>query len=548
MLLPSPHADSDNWTLTTPAVRSPRGAVAAQHRLAARAGAAQLDAGGNAVDAIVATAYALNAVEPWMCGLGGSGFMVIWLAREQRAVALDFQGTLAEAIRLADYPVDPSRPKTPMGFPGVVDDANIAGYRSITVPGAVAGLDQALTRFGSRPRAEVMAPAIALAERGLQVDWFTTLQIALCARTLSRDPTSAAIYLPDGHPAAPESRLRIPQLADTLTEIAAGGADTFYRGELATKIVADLQAGGSRLSRDDLAGYTVREYTPMMATHRGYTLYTPGEASGGLRQREMLAHAETAMPVPPARPTPATWVAYAEALEACWRQHKIRTGVLAPSAGHRDHSDGENGACTSSMSAVDAEGNMVALTYTLLNRFGSGVTLPQTGMLMNDSVSYFDPRPGYPTTMAGGKRINSSNMCPTVAVKDGEARFSVGASGGNLIMPAVTQVAALMMDFGMSLEEAVHHPRLDASHRGSIRVDPRLDAATLAALESRFALEIAQQRVFPKLYACVSGVARDPASGECVGLSDPTQPIGGGATPAPFQLDPLADTPPEVRP
>ncbi|WIX32407.1 gamma-glutamyltransferase [Salinicola sp. JS01] len=561
MILPSPHADSDNWTLTTAPVRSPRGAVAAQHRLAARAGAAQLEAGGNAVDAIVATAYALNAVEPWMCGLGGSGFMVIWLAREQRAVALDFQGTLPGAIRLTDYPVDPARPKTPMGFPGVVDDANIAGYRSITVPGAVAGLDHALTRFGSRPRAEVMAPAITLAERGLHVDWFTTLQIALCARTLARDATSAAIYLPGGHPATPESRLRIPQLADTLREIAAGGAETFYRGKLAKQIVADLQAGGSRLSHEDLAGYAVREYAPMLAEHRGYTLYTPGEASGGLRQREMLAHAGAAMPAPPARPTPATWVAYAEALEACWRQHKIRTGVLPPSAGedvnggnanggyvNGESVDGEHGACTSSMSAVDADGNMVALTYTLLNRFGSGVTLPTTGMLMNDSVSYFDPRPGYPTTMAGGKRINSSNMCPTVAVKDGEARFSVGASGGNLIMPAVTQVAALMMDFGMSLEEAMQHPRLDASHRGSIRVDPRFDAATLAALESRFTLEIAQSLVFPKLYACVSGVARDPESGECVGLGDPTQPIGGGATPAPFQLDPLTDTAPEVRP
>ena len=94
----------------------------------------------------------------------------------------------------------------------------------------------------------------------------------------------------------------------------------------------------------------------------------------------------------------------------------------------------------------------------------------------------------------------------------------------------------------------MHHPRLDASHRGSIRVDPRFDAPTLAALESRFTLEIAQSLVFPKLYACVSGVARDPASGECVGLNDPTHPIGGGATPAPFQLDPLADTAPEVRP
>ncbi|GHB11996.1 gamma-glutamyltransferase family protein [Salinicola rhizosphaerae] len=543
------HADIDNWTLTTPAARSTRGVVASQHRVAARAGAAQLDAGGNAIDAIVATAYALNAVEPWMCGLGGAGFMVIWLAKEKRAVALDFQGTLPGGIRLEDYPVDPERPRTPMGFPGVIDNANIEGYRSITVPGAVAGLDHALSRFGSRSRREVMTPAIQLAERGLFVDWFTSLQIGVCARTLARDPVSAAIYLPGGHPATPESRLKIPRLAETLDDIAEGGAESFYRGALAEKIVADLQAGGSRISCDDFAAYEVFEYAPMAAEHRGYTLYTPGEVSGGLRQREMLAHTLKAMPTPPETPTAESWLAYAEALEACWRQHKIRNGVLAPTDGHTDgHTDGENGACTSSMSSVDAEGNMVALTYTLLNRFGSGVTLPSTGMLMNDSVSYFDPRPGYPTTMAGGKRINSSNMCPTVAVKADEARFSVGASGGNLIMPAVTQVAALMMDFDMSVETAVHHPRLDASFRGSIRVDPRFDPATLSRLGERFALEIAQQTVFPKLYACVSAVARDPLSGECTGLNDPTQPVGGGAAPAPFEIESLGDAGPVVRP
>lgn len=536
-----PHRDRDNWLLTTPAVRSTRGAVASQHRMAAQAGAAQLDAGGNAIDAIIATAYALNAVEPWMCGLGGAGFMLIWLAKERRAVALDFQGVLAGDTRLEDYPVDPALPATPMGFPGVVDNANIEGYRSITVPGAVAGLDHALARFGSKPRADVMAPAIALAERGLHVDWFTSLQIGVCARTLARDPISSAIYLPGGHPATPESRLRIPNLADTLREIAENGADTFYRGALAEKIVGDLQAGGSRISREDLAAYEVFEYTPMAAEHRGYTLYTPGEVSGGLRQREMLAHAREAMPTPPETPTPETWLVYAEALEQCWKRHKLRNGVLT-------ETDGEQGACTSSMSSVDAEGNMVALTYTLLNRFGSGVTLPSTGMLMNDSVSYFDPRPGYPTTMEGGKRINSSNMCPTVAVKGGEARFSVGASGGNLIMPAVTQVAALMMDFDMNLEDAVHHPRLDASYRGSVRVDPRFDPETLAKLGEHFELEIAQQLVFPKLYACVSAVSRDPESGECIGINDPTQPIGGGAAPAPFQIEPLGDDEPVVRP
>ena len=519
-----PNAAVETWRLSKPAVVSGDGAVAAQHRLAAEAGAAMLHAGGNAVDAIVACAFALTACEPWMCGIGGSGFLVAWDARDRRAVALDFQGVLPAGIDPADYPPDPTLPPTHMGFPTVVDNANVEGYPSITVPGAVAGLAHALDRHGTKSLAEVLAPAIAIAEAGAPVTWFTTLQVALCARVLARDPISAAIYLPGGHPIPPETRLRIPGLADTLRAIAAGGADAFYRGALAERIAADLRAGGSKIDAGDLAAYRVEEIEPMVAEHRGHRLYTCGLISGGLRQKDFLADTAARFPQMPPRPTPETWLAYAQALDTAWKAHKLRNGVVT-----------EQGACTSSMSAVDADGTMVALTYTLLNRFGSGVTLPQTGILMNDSVSYFDPRPGYRTTMAGGKRINSSNMCPTVAVRDGEAVFAVGASGGDLIMPATTQVAALMMDFGMSLEDAVHHPRLDASFRGAVRADPRLGDETLALLRAAYdRVEIAQLTVYPKLYACVSGVARDPATGTCTGINDPSQPIGDAAAPAPF--------------
>ena len=517
------NSDVENWSVTTPAAKSEKGVVASQHRFAAEAGAAMLHQGGNAVDAIVACAYALNAVEPWMCGIGGSGFAVIWLAKEQRAVALDFQGTLPRAINLADYPPDPDLPPTPMGFPTVVDNANVEGYKSVTVPGAVAGLNHALSHFGTLELAQVMDPAIQLAESGTSLDWFSMLQISLCARVLARDPVSASIYLPGGYPLMSEQRLKIPNLAGTLREIAQTGTQGFYRGALAKRIVADLQAGGSRIDLADLADYEVQEFAPMETTHRGHTLYTCGDTSGGLRQREMLAHTAGALPQMPRTPTPETWYAYGAALDACWKAHKIRNGVIT-----------EQGACTSSMSAVDSDGNMVAMTYTLLNRFGSGVTLPSTGMILNDSVSYFDPRSGFPTTMEGGKRINSSNMCPTVAVQDGQARFAIGASGGNLIMPAVTQVAALMMDFGISLEEAVHHPRIDAQFTGTLRADPRLGEAVIATLRETWQVELAQQMVYPKLYACVSAVARDPQSGVCTGVNDPLQPIGGAAASAAF--------------
>jgi gamma-glutamyltranspeptidase/glutathione hydrolase len=233
----------------------------------------------------------------------------------------------------------------------------------------------------------------------------------------------------------------------------------------------------------------------------------------------MLAHLSKIMPAPPARPTADTWAAYAEALEVAWRAHRARNGTLA-----------EVGASTSALAAADAEGNMVAITYTILDHFGSGVTLPDLGVVMNNGVSYFDPRPGLPTTMEGGKRINSSNMCPTVAVRDGAAEFSVGASGGDLIMPCVSQIAALMLDFDYTLEEAFHSPRLDASHRGSVRADPRLGKAVLDRLAGTYRIDVAPNTVMPKQYACPSGVART-VDGEFVGMGDPWLPDSGAAAP-----------------
>ncbi len=515
----------EQWTVEKKAVSSKSGVVAAQHHLAARAGASMLASGGNAVDAAVAAAFALTAVEPWMCGLGGSGYAVVWNAEDQSAHVLDFQGVLPAAMDPADYPLDPEVPESIMGFPGVIDRRNVIGYGSITVPGAVKGLSQALARFGRLGLDTVLAPAVQLAERGLPCDWFTTLQIALSASDLARDPAAAAIYLPNGAPAAPEQFLPLGQLADTLKALAGNGPDIFYKGIIGERICADLKAGGSRIDPDDLAAYEVLEHASLSAGHRGAAVHTAGPTSGGPRLIETLEHISAGLD--PAEGISAqSWKVYADGLNKAWRSHKGRIGRAT-----------EVGGCTSHLSAVDSEGNMVALTYTLLNRFGSCSVLPQTGILMNNSVSYFDPRPGFPTTMAGRKRINASNMCPTIATRDGEAIFAIGASGANYIMPCTTQIAALMLDFGLSLEEAVNHPRIDASDRGSIRVDPRMGDDVIAELSQHFEIEVAQLLVFPKLYSCPSGVSRDPATGIVHGINDPSQPIGGAAVAAPFVLD-----------
>ena len=517
--------DVEQWVVSKPAVTSEAGVVAAQHMLAARAGAGMLAEGGNAVDAAVAAAFALGVVEPWMCGLGGSGYVVVWQAAEQRAHVLDFQGMLPAAITGDDYPLDPDVPDSIMGFPGVVDRQNEIGYRSITVPGAVAGLSAALERFGRFGLDRVLMPAITLAERGLPCSWFTTLQAALAMPDLRRDPVASEVYLPDGVPPQPERYLPLGQLGETLRILAEDGPDTFYRGSIAERMVADLQAGGSCIDSDDLAAYEVLAEEALSGEHRSAYLHTAGPTSGGPRLLDALDHIARHLQ-PETGIGPASWKVYADALNHAWRNHKRRIGRAT-----------EVGGCTSHLSAVDSEGNMVALTYTLLGRFGACVVLPSTGILMNNAVSYFDPRPGLPTSMQGRMRINASNMCPVIATRDGEAIFALGASGANYIMPCTTQIAALMLDFGLTLDEAVHHPRIDASDRGSIRVDPRLGNDVLTALGQNFLLETAQLLVFPKLYACPSGVSRDPATGFCHGVNDPSQPIGAAAAAAPFQMD-----------
>ena len=526
--------DTEHWRLSKAATRHPDGMVSAQSILAARAGAAMLDQGGNAVDAAIAAGLALGVVEPWMCGLGGSGLMVIWLASEKRAVTLDFQGVLAKATNFADYPVDPDLPQTLMGFPTVKGNANIEGYRAITVPGAAAGFERALRKWGTLPLSTVAAPAIALAQGGVEATWFTTLQVALASSVLTKDPISRTVYMPGGHPIAPEASMMIPGLAETLTRYAEGGAEAFYQGDLAKDIVADLNAGGATIAVDDLAAYEVLEAPAHTQAHRGATAHVMGDVSGGTRLRDFLAYSANHIPTPPSKPTPDTWQHYANGLNTAFRAHNVRIGR-----------ETEKGSCTSHLSTADKDGNMVALTHTLLNRFGAGVTLPRTGLLMNNAVSYFDPRPNWPTSMAPCKRINASNMCPIVVTHNERAVFALGASGGNHIMPAVAQVTALMLDFGMSLEDAMNHPRLDASDRASVRADPALGQAVLNALAQDHTLEIAQRLVFPKLYACVSAVAAE--GGVWSGVNDPSQPSGGSSGPAPFTHNQVASSQKDVR-
>ena len=261
----------ERWVVRKPALSSRAGVVATQHQAASEAGAGVLAAGGNAVDAAIAASVALAAVEPWMSGLGGGGYMLVLPAGAARAWAVSFGMVAPGALEPADYPLTGAAGADMFGWPAVLEDRNLRGPLAVAVPGQVAGLALARERFGTWRWPDLLAPACALAERGMEIDWHATLAIAATAPELAQDPGCAATYLADGYPQAtpwtgPAPRIRLGRLAETLRRLAEAGPEDFYRGEIARAICADMAALGGRLAAADLADYRAHvEEAPCVA-------------------------------------------------------------------------------------------------------------------------------------------------------------------------------------------------------------------------------------------------------------------------------------------
>src|SRR5262245_24664162 len=503
------------------AVISPRGVVAAQSRLAAAAGASVLAAGGNAVDAAVATGFATGVVEPWMNGLGGGGFMVVAKADGSPPQVVDFAMVAPAALDPADYPLAGATAQALFSWPSVKEDRNLKGYHSIAVPGQVDGMRLALERFGSIGWRQALEPAIALAERGLPLDWYATLSITVAARELSEFATARMVYLPDGLPPVPPvegaGHLPLGSLARTLRRLAEAGARDFYEGEVAAALLRDLEKGGSRISATDLRGYRASVVPALDVAYRGFGVAAVPGLSGGPTLADVLGRLTASLHDTKlaAGPSPAAYAAYAEAFAAAYATRLERLGEAAPAP-----------TCTTHLSVVDRHGNMTALTQTLLSRFGSKVVLPETGILMNNGILWFDPRPGRPNSIAPGRRP-LANMCPVIVRRDGTPWFALGASGGRRIMPAVAQVLSLLVDYGMTLEEAFHQPRLDVSGEGRAILDERLPAEVERAVAALMPVLREPTSVYPVQFACPSAVLRDPATGLHHGMGEIASPWAG---------------------
>jgi gamma-glutamyltranspeptidase/glutathione hydrolase len=489
-----------NWVVRKPVAASRGGVVAAQNGVAAAIGAEMLAAGGSAVDAVVATAFALAVREPWNSGLGGIGFMVVHPPGGGRAEVVDFGPIAPAALDPASFKLTGESITELFTWPRVEGDRNMHGPLSFAVPSAVRGYALAVERFGRTPWRDLVAPAVALARQGLPVDWWVTLKTANAAEDLRRYDESRRVWLPGGlPPVCPPNgeppALGLGRLADTLARLAEYGPDDFYRGEIAAAIADDVREGGGVLSAEDLAQCRARLVPSLEIPYRGYGLH----AARGLTAAPTLANVLDRLGGKrfPQAPDAVYFETLIDALQQAYHARLEGLGDVEPA--------GES--CTTHITAIDREGGIAALNTTLLSSFGSRYVLPQTGILVNNGVMWFDPRPGHPNSLAPGKRA-LTNMCPLIGARDGRPRFGVGASGGRRILAAVVQLASFIVDFAMTPEEAAHHPRIDVSGESGIAIDRRLGEVIRERLATRPGAALVEHTVWPSRFACPNLVLR----------------------------------------
>ena len=525
-----------------PAVTGINGAVASAHPLASLAGLRMLQQGGNAIDAAVATAAALNVVEPYMSGAGGVGYMVIKSAdNTDSPVVLDYIGRAPAAA-------------TPEMFPD--EDTKNTGIRSPLVPGALGGWLKALERFGSMDRASVFAPAIAYARDGFSVT-IKNHQFMSSSRDKLREwTTSSAAYLHDGETPLPGSILKQPDLARTFETIVEGGAEPFYQGDIAKEIARFSQENGGLITEDDLGTYTPEWQEPISTTYRGFTVFCPSLPCSGMQYLQALNlveafemgameqngadyihHLAEAMKIAvadrttyaPITSSPVDMLISKE--YAAERRELLDPAQAAFSGGDRYTStkapeEIRPGSIESIMKestthfcAADAAGNVVSCTQTLGGGFGSGVVHGNTGLSLNNFANWFDLDPESPNLIAPGKKVE---MClsPSQIWRDGEFAMTVGTPGSFGIMQTTPQMIMNLIDHGFSIQAAIEAPRFKVLRGTLLPVESRMDPEVLAELERR-GHEVDVLEAWTPFFGGGQGILRDPESGALFGGADP---------------------------
>jgi len=558
------------------------GVVAVSHPAAAAAGARMLAAGGNAAAAAAAVQFALNVVEPQSSGIGGGGFMMIYLAKTGETVIVDSRERAPAAARADQF--------APDGLPMPFALASTSGL-AVGVPGTLRGVDTALKRWGTQPLAATLAPAIELAGRGFRVNRFLAEDIANDDGRTALQAETAAVFRPGGVPLAEGDWLVQPDLAKTLKLIAAKGPNAFYRGPLARAIVKAQQrargelgeAGRGRMTTADLARYDVAIRTPLMGHYRGWTLATmPPPSSGGLTMLETLGLLER-FPLGDAAQgygfgSAKTLHAMIEAMRLAFADRAVwigdddaapvpRTGLLHPdyvaarsaliqSDGRMDTPQAGDptpwepaarpapatraraeSPHTTHFAVVDRWGNVVTYTSTIEYTWGSGIMVPGYGFLLNNELTDFNFAPtadaaaGNPgaNDVAPGKRPRSS-MAPTMLFRDGKPVYAYGSPGGATIINSVLNVTLNLVDHGMTLQQAIDAPRLSVTHAagrvscegGQAFMQPGFGLAAQEALRrlGHAGLGEAGTDDCGQTIGSVQAVSLDPATGGQDGAAD----------------------------
>ena len=492
-------------------VLSKGGMVSVQDRIAAEVGRDILVRGGNAVDAAVATGFALAVTHPQAGNLGGGGFMLINIAKTGEVIAVDFR-EMAPAGASRDMYLGPD---------GEVDN-KLAQYSHLSagVPGTVMGMLDALEAYGTMTRRQVMGPAIRLASKGFKMSPVLAESLENNKDQLSVDPSTIDYFL--GRKAG--ERFTQKDLAQTLRRIRDEGANGFYKGKTADLIVAEMESGGGVITHDDLAGYKTVIRKPVTGTYKGYDIYAMSPpSSGGVHVVQML-NILSGFDLQADGHNSAAYLhkliesmrrAYADRskylgdpdfvdvpvteLTAQSYASDLRSGIdLTAASKSSDILPGAElpyeSVNTTHYSVIDKEGNAVSVTYTLNFSYGSGYSVDGAGFLLNNEMDDFSAKPGSPNGygLIGGeankvepRKRPLSSMTPMIVKKDGQVAFATGSPGGSTIITAVMQLALNVMEWDMNIAEATHRPRIHHQWLPDIVItEPGISMDTLTALST----------------------------------------------------------------
>ncbi len=567
------------------------GVIVAECAEAAEAGLEILEKGGNAFDAAVASAFASCVAEPAMASLGGGGAALLYRAADQTTHAVEFEGRLSrsatEDMFAADLEPLGVNPHPSFGWRGTRDNASWMGYRSLGVPGEVAGLCLIAERFGSMKLADLIAPAIRVCEEGYEVNKYYALMIGSSMKLLKQYPPIDKLLLPGGYPPIPRSQyddatvIVQPELADTLRHIAAGGARAFYQGKIARAICADTQPLGSIVTPQDYADYEPKTYADgLVGSYRGYRIVCMPEVFGGTQVLQVLNLLEGFDLPALGHNSPRylhllaecfrrAWVdrfryigdpefesvpieglvskGYAEETRRALDLERVPDSIkpgdpwrfqsnhdVPPSAERRRGPQAE-ARDTTHLCAMDRDGNMVSLVQTLGGGFGAYVMSGTTGVILRNYTNLFNPEPGTSNSIGPWKRPTSHDSL-TLVFKDGRPFITVGAPGGRRVITAVVQVLVNVIDFAMGIQEAITAPRIHIEGADPKRpegmllrelfVDSRLPTETVEDLRRRGHLISVKH---DGDFALPVGILRDPSTGTMHGgVTVPVPATGAG--------------------